>query len=270
MAIYNEEVPPEFVYRNDLYSVYLEIFLAVLAMPVLEEIAFRFSLAQNSKGKLILSGICYLLIVAAFFFNGLTAFFILVVGGLLIIYLSSISEKYPFGTKIALILSSVLFAALHYNNYADMSPFVMYSCLAATLGFGLIAGSVRVKYNFFYAILVHVLWNGMVACVLLFVDVKGDTEFSCSDYDFMIEEHCIFNQSNNRIFAGNSELIIENGDLIQFMYLYFMDERELLENYYSPNHWRNFSLRVDLENKPLVLSEVLDCLVDRGYLIKKD
>ena len=122
----------------DKKSITSAIFIAVVLAPVLEEIGFRLILRRNFPIKYIFSQKLW-------------------------------DKIFPF----LVYASSVIFGFVHLTNYTnDGFWFYVFSTIiiASLLIGGLVIVFIRVKYNLFYGILCHALWNMLVTFIMFFTD----------------------------------------------------------------------------------------------------
>ena len=119
-------------------SITSAIFIAVVLAPVFEEIGFRLILRRNFPIKYIFSQKLW-------------------------------DKIFPF----LVYASSVIFGFGHLTNYTnDGFWFYVFSpiIIAPQLIGGLVTAFIRVKYNFFYGILYHSLWNASLIFPLIFIN----------------------------------------------------------------------------------------------------
>ena len=123
-------------YKHD--SLLISITPSIILAPVLEEIGFRLILRRNFPIKYIFSQKLW-------------------------------DKIFPFLVYV----SSVIFGFGHLTNYTnDGFWFYVFSpiIISYQLIGGLVTAFIRVKYNFFYGILYHALWNALIIFPLIFID----------------------------------------------------------------------------------------------------
>ena len=119
-------------------SITSAIFIAVVLAPVLEEIGFRLILRRIFPIKYIFSQKLW-------------------------------DKIFPF----LVYASSVIFGFVHLDNYTnDSFWFYVFSPIIISYHLigGLVTAFIRVKYNFFYGILYHALWNALIIFPLIFIN----------------------------------------------------------------------------------------------------
>ena len=116
----------------------MSVILSIILAPVFEEIGFRLILRRIFPIKYIFSQKLW-------------------------------DKIFPF----LVYASSVIFGFLHLSNYTnDGFSFYIFSpiIIASQLIGGLVTAFIRVKYNFFYGMLYHALWNALIIFPLIFID----------------------------------------------------------------------------------------------------
>ena len=116
----------------------MSVILSIILAPVFEEIGFRLILRRIFPIKYIFSQKLW-------------------------------DKIFPFLVYV----SSVIFGFLHLSNYTnDGFSFYIFSpiIIASQLIGGLVTAFIRVKYNFFYGMLYHALWNALIIFPLIFID----------------------------------------------------------------------------------------------------
>ncbi len=252
-----------FYQREYLNSLYLELLLAGLFVPILEELGFRLYL--NSSKKTIAVGVTIFSTLTIFnFYNDLYLLILFLIIGIAVAYLPLISKRK--NLIIQLVLSSILFSLFHFiQSTIPLLGFI--SLFLYFLGTGLLFGIIRIKFGISYSIIAHILWNsGFILFGLLSLNNTVNT-FKCDDYTIEYSESSIFSKDKNTISSNTNYFKLENGEIIQSMKIYFPSSE--IKNYYQINSSVNYNINlINLGDMELQIENVINCLVEEN-LIKK-
>ena len=70
---------------------------------------------------------------------------------------------------------------------------------------GLVTAFIRVKYNFFYGILYHALWNALIIFPLIFIDhFSSPHQEKTEKYSIEISEKYFFDKDEKQVFKIDS------------------------------------------------------------------
>lgn len=174
-------------------SITFVIFFAVVLAPVFEEIGFRLILRRIFPIKYIFSQKLW-------------------------------DKIFPF----LVYASSVIFGFLHLSNYTnDGFWFYVFSpiIIASQLMGGFIITFIRVKYNFFYGILYHALWNALIILPLIFIDhFSSPYQEKTEKYSIEISEKHFFDKDEKQVFKIDSlQGKIYKIEVEQYSFQHFLD-----------------------------------------------
>ncbi len=157
-----QDISQHYFNKINQSNLYLKFFLTVIYAPVIEELIFRSGISSKRKYiiVMIVATVIYCIIPIT---QGKYSFIILLsIYTIVQLCLFKFVKHKKYYLPISLIFSSILFAALHYNNFNHeimknlFSYLIMLSPLAI-LGFFL--GKIRIKLGLVYAILGHMIIN---------------------------------------------------------------------------------------------------------------
>ena len=164
-------VKEELDYKED--TLLMSAISSIILAPVLEEIGFRLILRRNFPIKYIFSQKLW-------------------------------DRIFPF----LVYASSVIFGFVHLTNYTnDGFWFYVFSpiIIASQLIGGFIITFIRVKYNFFYGILYHALWNALIIFPLIFIDnFSSPYQEKTEKYSIEISEKHFFDKDEKQVFKIDS------------------------------------------------------------------
>lgn len=157
-----QDISQHYFTKINQSNLYLKFFLTVIYAPVMEELVFRSGI--SSKRKYVILMLAALMIYSVIPITQGKYLFIIILSIYPIVQLCFFKflKHKKYYLPISLIFSSLLFAALHYNNFNHeimknlFSYLIMLSPLAI-LGFFL--GKIRIKLGLVYAILGHMIIN---------------------------------------------------------------------------------------------------------------
>ncbi|MBF1098226.1 MAG: CPBP family intramembrane metalloprotease [Riemerella sp.] len=177
----------------DKKSITSVIFFAVVLAPVLEEIGFRLILRRIFPIKYIFSQKLW-------------------------------DRIFPF----LVYASSVIFGFVHLTNYTnDGFWFYIFSpiIIASQLIGGFIITFIRVKYNFFYGILYHSLWNASLIFLFIFIDhFSSPYQEKTEKYSIEISEKHFFDEDEKQVFKIDSlQGKIYKIEVEQYSFQHFLD-----------------------------------------------
>ena len=178
-------------YKHD--TLLISIISSIILAPVLEEIGFRLVLRRNFPIKYIFSQKLW-------------------------------DKIFPF----LVYASSVIFGFVHLTNYTnDGFWFYVFSpiIIASQLIGGFIITFIRVKYNFFYGILYHALWNALIIFPLIFIDhFSSPYQEKTEKYSIEISEKYFFDKDEKQVFKIDSlQGKIYKIEVEQYSFQHFLD-----------------------------------------------
>jgi len=177
----------------DKKSITSVIFFAVVLAPVLEEIGFRLILRRIFPIKYIFSQKLW-------------------------------DKVFPF----LVYASSVIFGFVHLTNYTnDGLWFYVFSpiIISYQLIGGLVIVFIRVRYNLFYGILYHALWNTLAILPLIFVNnFSSPYQEKTEKYSIEISEKHFFDKDEKWVFKIDSlQGKIYKIEVEQYSFQHFLD-----------------------------------------------
>ena len=178
-------------YKHD--TLLISIISSIILAPVLEEIGFRLILRRIFPIKYIFSQKLW-------------------------------DRIFPF----LVYASSVIFGFVHLTNYTnDGFWFYIFSpiIIASQLIGGFIITFIRVKYNFFYGILYHALWNALIILPLIFIDnFSSPYQEKTEKYSIEISEKYFFDKDEKQVFKIDSlQGKIHKIEVEQYSFQHFLD-----------------------------------------------
>ena len=178
-------------YKHD--TLLISIISSIILAPVLEEIGFRLVLRRIFPIKYIFSQKLW-------------------------------DKIFPF----LVYASSVIFGFVHLTNYTnDGFWFYVFSpiIIASQLIGGFIITFIRVKYNFFYGILYHALWNALIIFPLIFIDhFSSPYQEKTEKYSIEISEKYFFDKDEKQVFKIDSlQGKIYKIEVEQYSFQHFLD-----------------------------------------------
>ena len=128
----------------------------VFVGPIFEELAFRSWTIGRKWAKIL--GLILITIYLYFVLRN----YILIVGCEIILSLLFFNKKIPDHFRLIglMIIINFLFGFIHVGNVGEWGMKVSYTIYA--MGIGLLLSYVALRFKFIYAIILHILWNGMV------------------------------------------------------------------------------------------------------------
>lgn len=128
----------------------------VVVGPIFEELAFR-SWTIGKKWAKILG-----LILISIYLYFVLRNYILIVGCEIILSLLFFYKKIPDRFRLIglMVVINFLFGFIHVGNVGEWGMKVSYTIYA--MGIGLLLSYVALRFKFIYAVILHILWNGMV------------------------------------------------------------------------------------------------------------
>ena len=171
----------------------LLFFFSVVLAPVFEEIGFRLILRRKFPIKYIFSQKLW-------------------------------DRIFPF----LVYASSVIFGFVHLTNYTNegfwfyvFSPIIISYQLIG----GLVTAFIRVKYNFFYGMLYHSLWNASLIFPLIFINnFSSPYQEKTEKYSIEISEKYFFDEDEKQVFKIDSlQGKIYKIEVEQYSFQHFLD-----------------------------------------------
>ena len=184
-------VKEELDYKDD--TLFMSVILSIILAPVLEEIGLRLILRRNFPIKYIFSQKLW-------------------------------DKIFPFLVYV----SSVIFGFIHLTNYInDGFWFYVFSpiIIASQLIGGFVIVFIRVRYNFFYGILYHALWNMLMTFIMLFTDnFSSPYQEKTEKYSIEISEKHFFDEDEKQVFKIDSlQGKIYKIEVEQYSFQHFLD-----------------------------------------------
>ena len=184
-------VKEELDYKED--TLLMSAISSIILAPVLEEIGFRLILRRIFPIKYIFSQKLW-------------------------------DKIFPF----LVYASSVIFGFVHLTNYTNdgfwfyvFSPIIITSQLIG----GLVTAFIRVKYNLFYGMLYHSLWNILAIFPLIFIDnFSSPYQEKTEKYSIEISEKHFFDEDEKQVFKIDSlQGKIYKIEVEQYSFQHFLD-----------------------------------------------
>lgn len=249
------------------------IFFMVIAGPIYEELIMDGAFLKNK----FLKCLSYVgLIGFVLYFN-----FSIYSGIMLVLFyiFSYIYHKKKDGNTIQnlrIVTNAVLFSVLHLNLYGDWDYTTLISFLSRCGGH-LISLWLVLNYKLIHAIILHAIWNGLLAIGTLFA-----TDFSGQPGELQVIE-------NNNIKIEYQEAADFNGKAtiladpyhwkfktasFEDVYFWFPD-KEVLENKYEPVHEVRYNIDIILKDSSLIYqrqaiqNEFISLMLRDSLLIRK-
>ena len=184
-------VKKELDYKHD--TLFMSVILSIILAPIFEEIAFRLILRRNFPIKYIFSQKLW-------------------------------DKIFPF----LVYASSVIFGFIHLDNYTnDGFWFYVFSpiIIASQLIGGFVIVFIRVRYNFFYGILYHALWNMLATFIMFFTDnFSSPYQEKTEKYSIEISEKHFFDEDEKQVFKIDSlQGKIHKIEVEQYSFQHFLD-----------------------------------------------
>jgi len=182
-----------FVSTDSKLNLHKKSISAVVLAPVFEEIGFRLILRRNFPIKYIFSQKLW-------------------------------DKIFPF----LVYASSVIFGFVHLDNYTnDSFWFYVFSpiIISYQLIGGLVTAFIRVKYNFFYGMLYHSLWNASLIFPLIFINnFSSPYQEKTEKYSIEISEKYFFDEDEKQVFKIDSlQRKIYKIEVEQYSFQHFLD-----------------------------------------------
>ena len=124
--------------------------------------------------------------------------------------------------------SSVIFGFVHLDNYTnDGFWFYVFSpiIIASQLIGGFVIVFIRVRYNFFYGMLYHSLWNASLIFPFIFIDhFSSPYQEKIEKYSIEISEKYFFDEDEKQVFKIDSlQGKIYKIEVEQYSFQHFLD-----------------------------------------------
>lgn len=168
------------------------IFISVIAVPIAEETVFRIWVLK-SKLSLVFS-ILGILGFTYFTFNSTVIVIVLIVLFIGIFIVSLKTANNPF---FWLLVTSLLFSVVHLPNFSMVS-FGVFGIAVQLFGLGLIFGTLGLWFGFQYSILSHILYNLIVAFLVIQPFSEKTETLSANGKQIVIQKIPIFGKANKR------------------------------------------------------------------------
>ena len=184
-------VKEELDYKDD--TLFMSVILSIILAPIFEEIGLRLILRRIFPIKYIFSQKLW-------------------------------DKIFPF----LVYASSVIFGFVHLTNYTnDGLWFYVFSpiIISYQLIGGLVTAFIRVKYNFFYGILYHALWNALIIFPLIFMNnFSSPYQEKTEKYSIEISEKHFFDEDEKQVFKIDSlQGKIYKIEVEQYSFQHFLD-----------------------------------------------
>ena len=246
----------DFVLTNPLFALILICFLA----PVYEELVFRFWGIKKQKTRIIVG---VLSIIVIYSLIGIfTALFVIILYSLIIYFLREkiLLQNYAFA-----IITSILFALAHYENFALIDYLI---ALPSYLGISLILAFIVIRYNIFISMIFHAIYNTILLTLGGFFFGVGNTNnFQTESFSAELKPVSAFTQNTHSYSLGDSIVYFQRDNLAR------IGER-LIENSWEynisvfPVSYSTYSLKTELRNNANKVSpsELLKALTKHSSL----
>ena len=184
-------VKEELDYKDD--TLFMSVILSIILAPIFEEIGLRLILRRIFPIKYIFSQKLW-------------------------------NKIFPF----LVYASSVIFGFVHLTNYTnDGFWFYVFSpiIISYQLIGGLVTAFIRVKYNFFYGMLYHSLWNASLIFPLIFINnFSSPYQEKTEKYSIEISEKYFFDEDEKQVFKIDSlQGKIHKIEVEQYSFQHFLD-----------------------------------------------
>jgi len=184
-------VKEELDYKDD--TLFMSVILSIILAPIFEEIGLRLILRRIFPIKYIFSQKLW-------------------------------DKIFPF----LVYASSVIFGFVHLTNYTnDGLWFYVFSpiIISYQLIGGLVIVFIRVKYNFFYGMLYHALWNTLMTFIMFFTDnFSSPYQEKTEKYSIEISEKHFFDKDEKQVFKIDSlQGKIYKIEVEQYSFQHFLD-----------------------------------------------
>ena len=184
-------VKEELDYKDD--TLFMSVILSIILAPIFEEIGLRLILRRIFPIKYIFSQKLW-------------------------------DKIFPF----LVYASSVIFGFVHLTNYTnDGLWFYVFSpiIISYQLIGGLVIVFIRVKYNFFYGMLYHALWNTLMTFIMFFTDnFSSPYQEKTEKYSIEISEKHFFDEDEKQVFKIDSlQGKIYKIEVEQYSFQHFLD-----------------------------------------------
>lgn len=253
--------------RESLYSLYLELFLAGMFIPIIEELGFRLFIGSRKKA-LIVSFVFYILLTISNFFNNIYLLALFAILGSILFCLPLVTKikNSKNLTLFQLIFSSIIFSIFHFIQ--SSIPFLGFcSVLLYFTGMGLVFGIIRLNYGIVFSIVAHVIWNSVFIFFSIFNIDNTTKEVVCKDYKIEYSQSSIFGEDKNMISANEEYFKLQNGEIIQSIKIYF--PQSTIKEYYQVNSLINYNIDVSvLQTTEIKIEELIECLVQENLIQK--
>ena len=249
---------------NPIFAFILICFMA----PIYEELVFRFWGVKKQRTRIIVGVLS--IIVIYLLMGSFAALFAIIFYSLIIYFLRDkiLLQNYAFA-----IITSILFALAHYENFALMDYLI---ALSSYLGISLILAFVVIRYNIFISIIFHAIYNTILLTLGGFFFSVGDTiNFQTESFSAELKPVSAFTQKTHFYSLGDSIVYFQKDNLAR------IGER-LIENSWEynisvfPVSYSTYSLKTELRNNSNKVSpsELLKALTKHSSLrvdtIKED
>ncbi|MBW7465926.1 membrane protease YdiL (CAAX protease family) [Pontibacter aydingkolensis] len=202
--------------------------LGVIAIPLLEELVFRFGL-RFRRGYFAVPFAIMLLTATGFAFYLLPLLWALGVlvalGVLMVLYLLNadaigdyLEQVWPRKYRIVFYTVALLFGLIHITNfndfnYASAAVLLVPVIVAPQIWAGLILGYMRVKHGFFWGFFLHAAHNAFFLTLALFFmgTLEEKLNISNENYTLKIEEHILKEPTASSLsHVGHDSIVFEN------------------------------------------------------------
>jgi membrane protease YdiL (CAAX protease family) len=247
---------------------YFKLVLAPLILaPIFEEILFRGFLSKSNSIK-ILFFLTGFISIFLFDFHKATVLLILFLYAL---FASFLYTKNNFLLNLLILLSSFIFATIHYS-IEELYSFQTLPFLLGKFSLALILGWIVYNNNIFAAIFFHAVWNLIVILFFLHSLQYVEKKLVVSDFEESIityEKVPIFSSNVSSYSIDEKELIVKNmaiEDVIKYM------DRKYLDTFNIRAPYMRYNIHVILKSvkdkdklTPLIIR-----LLEKENLIERD
>lgn len=184
----------------DEYPLPVIALLAVVVMPLLEEIIFRLPIRFHSRAITFLLAFIVLYVISATYSNKnivVTIGVMVAVGVCISLYfiynkkiIAGLGNFWQRHFAIVFYVFTLLFALVHLGNYPFSLVIVLLCPLLVSPQFlmGFMAGYLRVRFGFFWGVALHMLHNGLFMIPMLLIGTSSPVEVNNKDFTLSIKD----------------------------------------------------------------------------------
>lgn len=259
------------VERESHLDLIIILSLSIIIVPIIEELAFRLFIASIRIWVQFISFFLYI----AFTINIFKIYESIFLITIMFLIVFSIHFKYLNKQKtihLQIISSSVLFSLFHYGNINYETSTRLGVIIYHTYIFGLafLLSGIKIKFNIFYAILLHVFINGFFILSQASGNHERIQKLNVEGFEVEVIETPFYkNNLSGSSGVINDTLIIRNMDFIVPLKINRPDKLEILKTYTQKNILLNYDMRIP-NYKEIDIKVLLEKAEQKGYVVKKD